>query len=101
MFHIDYYHLFFADKLKGQKDSMKNKMTIELSLESEDCLYKIVKGEKDKIILNDGWKGYLQKNYKIIKSWIYYKIIYFLQKRNPMYQIALNQGFDVVNRVYK
>lgn len=74
---------FFADKLKGQKDSIKNKMIIELSLKSEECLYKIVKGEKDKIILNYGWKGYLQKNYKIIKSWIYYKIVCFLQKRNP------------------
>ena len=74
---------FFTDKLKGQKDSIKNKMITELSLESENCLYKIVKGEKDKIILNDGWKGYLQKNYKVIKGWIYYKIVCFLQKRNP------------------
>ena len=45
--------------------------------------YKIVKGEKDKIILNEGWKDYLQKNYKVIKGWIYYKIVCFLQKRNP------------------
>ena len=74
---------FFTDKLKGQKDSIKNKMITELSLESENCLYKIVKGEKDKIILNDGWKDYLQKNYKVIKGWIYYKIVCFLQKRNP------------------
>ena len=55
----------------------------ELSLESENCLYKIVKGDKDKIILNEGWKDYLQKNYKVIKGWIYYKIVCFLQKRNP------------------
>ena len=74
---------FFTDKLKGQKDSIKNKMITELSLENENCLYKIVKGEKDKIILNEGWKDYLQKNYKVIKGWIYYKIVCFLQKRNP------------------
>lgn len=74
---------FFIDKLKGQKDSVKNKMITELSLESENCLYKIVKCEKDKIILNQGWKDYLQKNYKVIKGWIYYKIVCFLQKRNP------------------
>ena len=55
---------FFTDKLKGQKDSIKNKMITELSLESENCLYKIVKGDKDKVILNEGWKDYLQKNYK-------------------------------------
>ena len=74
---------FFTDKLKGQKDSIKNKMITELSLESENCLYKIIKGDKDKIILNEGWKDYLQKNYKVIKGWIYYKIVCFLQKRNP------------------
>lgn len=74
---------FFTDKLKGQKDSIKNKMITELSLESENCLYKIVKDDKDKIILNEGWKDYLQKNYKVIKGWIYYKIVCFLQKRNP------------------
>lgn len=74
---------FFTDKLKGQKDSIKNKMITELSLESENCLYKIVKDEKDKIILNEGWKDYLQKNYKVIKGWIYYKVVCFLQKRNP------------------
>lgn len=74
---------FFTDKLKGQKDSIKNKMITELSLKSENCLYKIVKGDKDKIILNEGWKDYLQKNYKVIKGWIYYKIVCFLQKRNP------------------
>ena len=58
-------------------------MITELSLESKNCLYKIVKGKKDKIILNEGWKDYLQKNYKVIKGWIYYKIVCFLQKRNP------------------
>ena len=61
----------------------RDKMITELSLESENCLYKIVKDDKDKIILNEGWKDYLQKNYKVIKGWIYYKIVCFLQKRNP------------------
>lgn len=74
---------FFEEKLKGQKDSIKNKMITELSVESENCLYKIIKGKKDKIILNYGWKDYLQKNYRVIKGWIYYKIVCFLQKRNP------------------
>lgn len=74
---------FFAEKLKGQKDSSKNKMITELSIDSENCLYKIIKGKEDKIILNYGWKDYLQKNYRVIKGWIYYKIVCFLQKRNP------------------
>jgi hypothetical protein len=34
-------------------------------------------------VLNEGWTDYLNKNYRIIKSWIYYKLVCFLQKRNP------------------
>ena len=75
---------FFSEKLKGQKDSIKNNMIVELSLESNICLYKIIKCNKNKkILLNNGWEEYLQNNYKVIKSWICYKLVCFLQKRNP------------------
>jgi hypothetical protein len=74
---------FFPNELHGVKDSSKNKMITYLSLSSEKCLYKIVKGENDKIVLNEGWAEYLKDNYKLIKSWIYYKLVCFLQKRNP------------------
>jgi hypothetical protein len=74
---------FFTNELRGVKDSSKNKMITFLSLSSEKCLYKIVKGENDKIVLNEGWVEYLKDNYKLIKSWIYYKLVCFLQKRNP------------------
>ncbi|MBE6043050.1 MAG: HNH endonuclease [Clostridium thermopalmarium] len=74
---------FFSEKLKGKKDSLKEKLITELSLESDRCLYKIIKGEKDKIVLNEGWDDYLKENYRGIKSWIYYKLVCFLQKRNP------------------
>lgn len=73
---------FFSEKLKGQKDSSKTKSITQLSLSDNKCLYKIIKGENDKIILNQGWDDYLNKNYRIIKSWIYYKLVCFLQKRN-------------------
>ncbi|QGU96790.1 HNH endonuclease [Clostridium bovifaecis] len=74
---------FFSEKLRGKKDSLKEKLITELSLESESCLYKIIKGDKDKIVLNEGWADYLKENYRVIKSWIYYKLVCFLQKRNP------------------
>lgn len=74
---------FFSKELKGKKDSLKEKLITELSLTSDSCLYKIVKGETDKIILNEGWASYLKENYRVIKSWIYYKLVCFLQKRNP------------------
>ncbi len=61
----------------------KNNLIVDLSQKSETCLYKIIKGKKDKIVINDCWVDYLQGNYRVIKSWIYYKLICFLQKRNP------------------
>lgn len=73
---------FFSEKLRGEKDSSKNKLIIKLSLASDSCLYKIVKGKEDKIVLNDGWVSYVNENYRVMKSWIYYKLVCFLQKRN-------------------
>lgn len=73
---------FFFEELHGVKDSSKNKLITYLSQNSDRCLYKIFKGDRDKIIINKGWGEYLRDNYKLIKSWIYYKLIGFIQKRN-------------------
>jgi hypothetical protein len=73
---------FFNSDLKGLGESARKKMIVQLSLKSDKCLYKIIKGDTDKIILNDGWADYLKDNYKLIKSWIYYKLVCFIQKRN-------------------
>ncbi|WP_242966432.1 HNH endonuclease domain-containing protein [Clostridium sp. BSD9I1] len=74
---------FFSEELRGKKDDLKEKLITELSLTSDSCLYKIVKGDTDKIVLNEGWADYLKENYRVVKSWIYYKLVCFLQKRNP------------------
>lgn len=74
---------FFESNLKCQKDSKKEKIITELSLSSDNCLYKIIKSGTNRIILNAGWSDYLKDNYRIIKSWIYYKLVCFLQRRNP------------------
>jgi hypothetical protein len=84
-YHVPYRLLspFFHEELHGVKDSSKNRMITYLSQNSDRCLYKIMKGERDKIILNENWAEYLKDNYKLIKSWIYYKLVCFIQKRNP------------------
>ena len=64
-------------------EEFKNNVIVNMSQENEACLYKIIKGKKDKIVINDCWVDYLKENYRVIKSWIYYKLICFLQKRNP------------------
>ncbi|EDU36716.1 HNH endonuclease domain-containing protein [Clostridium sporogenes] len=74
---------FFKDKLKGQNKSSKNKIIQELSVESDTCFYKIIKEGKNRILINENWAQYLNENYRVIKSWIYYKLVCFLQKRNP------------------
>jgi len=73
---------FFTNKVEGKRVGVE-KIITESSLEDNTCLYKIIKGKTNKIIINDGWKDYLKENYKVIKYWIYYKLICFLQKRNP------------------
>ncbi|HDK7174311.1 TPA: HNH endonuclease [Clostridium botulinum] len=74
---------FFTDKLKGKNKSSKNKIIQELSVENDTCFYKIIKEGKNRIIINEYWAQYLNENYRVIKSWIYYKLVCFLQKRNP------------------
>lgn len=74
---------FFTDKLKGKDKSSKNKIIEKLSLESDTCFYKIIKEGKNRILINEYWAQYLNENYRVIKSWIYYKLVCFLQKRNP------------------
>ncbi|WP_409068364.1 HNH endonuclease domain-containing protein [Clostridium sp. FAM 1755] len=74
---------FFTEELKGKSKSSKNKIIQELSLESNTCFYKIIKEGKNRILINENWSQYLNGNYRVIKSWIYYKLVCFLQKRNP------------------
>ena len=46
----------------------KNTIIVDLSQDSQTCLYKIIKGEKDKIVINDCWITYLKENYRVIKA---------------------------------
>jgi hypothetical protein len=74
---------FFEDKLRGQKKVQK--MIEELSKENNQCIYEIYKNDKDEncIRVKENWCNYLKYNYKIIQGWAYYKLVCFLQKRNP------------------
>ncbi|EPS56084.1 TPA: HNH endonuclease domain-containing protein [Clostridium botulinum] len=74
---------FFTEDLKGKNKSSKNKIIQELSVESDTCFYKIIKEGKNRILINENWAQYLNENYRVIKSWIYYKLVCFLQRRNP------------------
>ncbi|MBC2458459.1 HNH endonuclease domain-containing protein [Clostridium beijerinckii] len=74
---------FFENKLRGQKKVQK--LIEELSKEDNECIYEIYKNNKDKncIRIKGNWCNYLKFNYRIIQGWAYYKLVCFLQKRNP------------------
>ncbi|WP_420482101.1 HNH endonuclease domain-containing protein [Clostridium beijerinckii] len=74
---------FFENKLRGQKKVQK--LIEELSKEDNGCIYEIYKNDKDEncIRIKDNWCNYLKFNYRIIQGWAYYRLVCFLQKRNP------------------
>lgn len=74
--------IFFTKELKGLKDYCKNRVIEELSNKTENTLYKINTNNKI-VIVNDVWADYINKNQAIVKGWILYNLIVFLQKRNP------------------
>jgi len=76
---------FFEKELKGSDKSKIEKKIEELSKESKTCVYSIYRNENNEsyIRINDNWCNYLKYNYKIIQGWAYYKLVCFLQKRNP------------------
>ncbi|WP_195263180.1 HNH endonuclease domain-containing protein [Clostridium sp. 1001275B_160808_H3] len=73
---------FFDDKIRGISGTKRSSKITELSLSELGVLYKIIKDD-NYIIIDEEWASYMRGNYKIIKSWIYYKLSCFLQKRNP------------------
>jgi len=74
---------FFENKLRGQKKVQK--LIEELSKEDNECIYEIYKNNKDEncIRIKNNWCNYLKYNYRIIQGWAYYRLVCFLQKRNP------------------
>lgn len=78
---------FYENILRGKKDGLKNKIILEAALYDDEPLYKINLNES--ITINDKWFKYFQENQVIIKGWIEYKLIYFLQKKILMYQLFL------------
>jgi len=73
---------FYSDVLSGKKDKEKNKIILDLSQNSDKALYKILLPE-EAILLNDDWFEYIFKNQSIVLGWMNYKLIYYLQKKNP------------------
>lgn len=72
----------FYKELKGLKDHQKNKVIETLSQSNDKAIYQVYSREQ-KIVINPNWLDYIHQNQVIVNGWYYYKLIYFLQKRNP------------------
>ena len=73
---------FYADELRGVKDSLKNRIIEELSCKDDKAIYRI-RTSDSKIEINYNWFEYLYCNMAIITGWHRYRLVEFLQRRNP------------------
>lgn len=65
----------------GSKDNFNRKIK-DITSQDEKAFYRFVENEKI-IILGDAWHKYLNDNQIIIRAWIEYSLVYYLQKKNP------------------
>lgn len=85
LFHFVPYRLispFYEYTLRGLVESKKNLTIVELSYSDKRAIYRIDLMNK-KILVNDIWMNYIKENYSILQGWIHYKMIRYLQKKNP------------------
>lgn len=87
----------YISKYKNKDDWKKDKVMKELSKQSYDCLYEI---HEDCILIKENWFKYLFKNSQIIKGWINYHLINFLQDRNSNL-IAISRKIYPPKRIRK
>ncbi|MGI9347863.1 MAG: HNH endonuclease domain-containing protein [Gammaproteobacteria bacterium] len=77
---------FYAEELRGLLDVQKNPQIKKLANAQYDKnfppFYRISDND-DKIYVHEMWRGYIKDNEKIIRGWLTYYWIKFLQTRNP------------------
>lgn len=76
---------FLAEAYPSKKmEEWKEKDVIEFSQKSENCFYSIHKeGGQRSIRIRQSWYQYIYDNQLIMKDWIKYHIILYLQGKNP------------------
>lgn len=78
-------HKFLSPFYEGIAKEPSLKTVMILSKEHKRWIYEIYRNsdEENCIRIREGWDDYLKYNYKMIQGWVYYKLVCFLQKRNP------------------
>lgn len=81
---------FYYSELRGKTDAQKNKIIKLLNLNDNNCIYKI-DISKPAIIVNPTWFEYLYANLAIVQGWYKFKLINYLQRRNPNVPAVINK----------
>lgn len=79
---------WFTNELVGKKDTDVNKLIVSYSDRDFNStqnppMYRFILKDKLSIELNLVWFEYLKKNNKILKSFVFWELNNYLQKRNP------------------
>ncbi len=75
----------FLTEIKGKRWDVPEKRLMEDINHQEDLIYYFGAplGMQTEICIQDGWYAYFHENQEIIKGWLQYNMIVYLQKRNP------------------
>lgn len=75
----------FMSKIKGKEwDVSESELIAKINTETRLMYYfDELKGMKTCIRIHEDWFSYIQKNQEIIKGWLQYRMILYLQRRNP------------------
>lgn len=75
----------FMEKLKGEEWSVSEKTLIVKINEEKGLIYRFetLKGMRTIIQISPEWVEYIHQNQEIIKGWLQYHMILYLQRRNP------------------
>lgn len=75
----------FMENVKGKEWNVgKSRLIAKINQENRLIYYfEALNGLSTKIIVQSDWAQYIMKNQEIIKGWLEYKMIMYVQKRNP------------------
>ena len=73
---------FYEEELKGVSEAKKNRIIEKKSVLSPLSIY-AVNSSDSKITIGYKWYEYLYCNYPILKGWCRFKLVEYLQSRNP------------------
>lgn len=98
-FMSDFKEKDFNEKLENRmKKINKHSNLLYYYLELDDRLYN---GLKSTIVINEHWRKYFVKNMKIVKGWVKYNLIDYLQRKNPNVPGIINKLYPPSKRQLK